>query len=110
MSWFDTGLPSLITYLAEHDRVGSREALRESASKLLDSLLEGFAVHGAESAAGRDGVASKRVRFAVRNGLLLAGPGGGLASGVLFGLGGLRLGFGLRGDFTIGVAIGPSVT
>lgn len=98
--------------LAKHDRGSASELLAESATELVDGLLEGCTVHGAKSAAGRDDFTKKQARRAVRNGLLLAVGlgGGGLTGGVFVGLCGLGLGFGLRGGFAIGAVGGCTVT
>jgi hypothetical protein len=94
-------------FLTEDDLGSIRELGDIGTTELVDCLLEGRTVHGAESATGCDHLTSKRVRLAVRHGLLLAvGLGGNFAIGLLVGL--LGLGFGLC--FAFGGCVGSVVT
>jgi hypothetical protein len=96
-------------FVSEDDLGSIRELGDVGTTELLDCLLEGRTVHGAESATGCDHLTSKRVRLAVRHGLLLAvGLGGAFAVGLLVGLGSLGLGFGIC--FAFGGCVGSVVT
>lgn len=98
--------------VSKHNSGASCElATVKGTTVLLDSLLEGQAIQSAKSARACKSAASKRVRFALRDGLLLADSfGGALAIGILLGLRGLGLGFGLRSGFALGVSGGRSFT
>jgi hypothetical protein len=94
-------------FVSEDDLGSIRELGDIGTTELLDCLLEGRTVHGAESTTGCDHLTGERVRLAVRHGLLLAvGLGGDFAVGFLVGL--LGLGFGLR--FAFGDCVGRVVT